>query len=119
LAQLKEAGQREFMMPRSRQHRPARQKAAALKKHLVEKVPVSDVCEEIGLQPSVFYTWQKQLFDNADKAFDGTRSGGGNARERELEAKIAALEAKLARKDAVIAEISEEHVKLKKSLGEP
>jgi len=104
-------------MARSRKHRPAQQKASALKKHLVEKVPVSDVCEEIGLQPSVFYTWQKQLFDNADKAFEGTR-GGGNARERELEAKIAALEAKLARKDAVIAEISEEHVKLKKELGE-
>lgn len=105
-------------MPRSRQHRPAKQKASALKKHLVDKVPVSDVCEEIGLQPSVFYTWQKQLFENADKAFEGVRGSGGGSRERELEAKIAALEARLARKDAVIAEISEEHVKLKKELGE-
>ena len=34
-------------------------------------------------------------------------------------AKIAALEGKLARKDAIIAEVSEEYVKLKKALGEP
>ena len=41
------------------------------------------------------------------------------SREQELEAKIAALEAKLARKDAIIAEVSEEYVKLKNELGEP
>ena len=41
------------------------------------------------------------------------------SREQELEAKIAALEVKLARKDAIIAEVSEEYVKLKKALGEP
>jgi hypothetical protein len=35
-----------------------------------------------------------------------------------LEQKIAALETKLARKDAIIAEVSEEYVKLKKELGE-
>lgn len=110
-------GKRERNMPRTRQNRPAKQKAAALRKHLVDKVAVSDVCEEIGLQPSVFYTWQKQLFENADKAFDGGRAS--NAREKELEAKIAALEAKLARKDAVIAEISEELARSKKELGEP
>ena len=40
------------------------------------------------------------------------------SREAELEQKIAALEAKLARKDQIIAEVSEEYVKLKKELGE-
>jgi hypothetical protein len=35
-----------------------------------------------------------------------------------LEGKVSKLEAKLANKDEVIAEIMEEHVKLKKSLGE-
>lgn len=105
-------------MPRSRQNRSPEQKAAALKKHLVDKVPVSELCEQLGLQPSVFYTWQKQLFENIDKAFDGTR-GSGSAQLKEAQEKIAALEAKLARKDSVIAEISEEHVKLKKELGDP
>jgi uncharacterized coiled-coil protein SlyX len=41
------------------------------------------------------------------------------SREQELEAKITALEAKLARKDAIIAEVSEEYVALKKTLGAP
>jgi hypothetical protein len=40
------------------------------------------------------------------------------SREAELEQKIAALEAKLARKDAVIAEVSEEYLKLKRELEE-
>ena len=39
-------------------------------------------------------------------------------REKQLEGRIAQLEAKLVRKDEVIADISEEHVKLKKELGE-
>jgi uncharacterized coiled-coil protein SlyX len=41
------------------------------------------------------------------------------SREAELQRRIEALEAKLARKDTVIAEISEEYVTLKKELGEP
>ena len=37
----------------------------------------------------------------------------------ELEAQLAKKDAQLAKKDAVIAEISEEFVKVKKTLGEP
>ena len=49
----------------------------------------------------------------------GLRESPGAEPRATLEAKIAQLEAKLAKKDAVIAEISEEYVKLKKELGEP
>lgn len=105
-------------MTRVRRHHAAAQKAAALKKHHVDKVPVSDVCEELSLQPSVFYGWQRLLFENAEQVLVTSKTAA-NPREKELEAKIAALEAKLARKDSVIAEISEEHVRLKKELGEP
>jgi len=31
--------------------------------------PVSDLCEELGLQPTVFYRWQKELFENGAAAF--------------------------------------------------
>ena len=41
------------------------------------------------------------------------------AQQKALEAKVERLEARLARKDHVIAVISEEHVALKKDLGEP
>ncbi len=106
------------MSKRTRRNHSSQQKAALLKRHHVEKVPVSTVCDENKLQPSVFYHWQRQLFENAATVFDGAKPGA-SSREKELEARIAQLEAKLAKKDAVIAEISEEYVKLKKELGEP
>ena len=105
------------MSKRTRRHHTADQKVTLLKRHLVDKVPVSDLCDENGLQPSLFYGWQRQLFENGGAAFEGSRRGA--SREQELEARIAQLEAKLSKKDAVIAEISEEYVQLKKELGEP
>jgi transposase len=103
---------------RTRRHFTSEQKAALLKRHHLEKVPISDLCDEHKLQPSVVYTWQRQFFEHAAAAFEVPKPGV-SSREKQLEAKIAQLEAKLAKKDAVIAEISEEYVKLKKEIGEP
>lgn len=104
------------MSRRARRHHSPEQKAALLRKHLLDKVPVSEVCNEADLQPSVFYDWLRQLMERAPSALVAP---AGNSREKELEQKVAALEAKLAKKDSVIAEISEEYVLLKKELGEP
>ncbi len=106
------------MPKRTRRHHTSEQKAALLKSHHLDKVPVSDVCDANQLQPSVFYHWQRHLFANAAAVFASPKSGG-SSREKELEARVAQLEAKLAKKDSVIAEISEDYVKLKKELGEP
>lgn len=105
------------MSKRTRRHHTSKDKVTLLKRHLVDKVPVSDLCDENGLQPSLFYGWQRQLFESGSAVFEGPRRAAN--REQELEAKIAQLEAKLARKDSVIAEISEQYVQLKKELGEP
>jgi transposase-like protein len=40
------------------------EKIAILRKHLLEGVAVSDVCDEHGLQPTVFYRWQKRHQSN-------------------------------------------------------
>ncbi|NUQ75442.1 MAG: transposase [Polyangiaceae bacterium] len=61
------------MSKRTRRHHTADQKVALLKRHLVDKVPVSDLCDENGLQPSLFYGWQRQLFENGGAAFEGSR----------------------------------------------
>jgi transposase len=106
------------MSKRTRRRHSSEQKAALLKRHHLDKVPVSDLCNENKLQPSVFYDWQRQLFAKADAVFEAPKPGA-SSREKELEARVAQLEAKLAKKDAVIAEISEEYVNLKKELGEP
>lgn len=93
-------------------------KAAILRRHLVDKVPISDLCDEYKLQPSVFYQWQRQLFDNLALALE-TKPNGNSEREKQLAAKVEQLEAKLVRKDSVIVELSAEYVQLKKELGEP
>jgi transposase-like protein len=107
------------MSKRTRRSYTTEQKAAVLKEHLVEKTPVSDLCDKHKLQPSLFYGWQRQLFENAAAALSPLKNGASSSREKELEARIALLEAKLAKKDSIIAEISGEYVALKKELGEP
>lgn len=113
------------MPKQTRRKHTSEQKAALLKKHHVDKVPVSEVCDQAQLQPSLFYNWQRQLFENGATALDGGKKGP-SGREKALEARVAELEARLAqreaviaKKDGVIAEISEEFVKVKKSLGQP
>ena len=101
-------------MGEQRKRLTAEEKVAILRRHFVEKVPVSTLCDEHGLNPTVFYRWQKEFFENGAAAFE-RRSDG---REKRLEERNATLEAKMAKKDEVLAELLMEHVALKKSLGE-
>jgi len=90
------------------------EKVRILRRHLVDKVPISDLCDEKGLHPTLFYKWQKEFFEHGAAAFE--RANG--AKERRLEKENKTLRVKIAHKDEVIAEIMESHVALKKSLGE-
>jgi transposase-like protein len=103
------------MSKRTRRRHSPEQKAALVRRHLAEKKPVSEICNEAQIQPSLLHKWERDLLEAAPGVFSTRRAP---SREQELEERIAALEAKLARKDAVIAEVSEEFVKLKKELGE-
>ena len=94
------------------------QKVMILRKHLVEKVPISEVCDQYGIKPTQFYQWQKQFFENGAAAFEKSRDNLKDRQCRNLARKISRLESKLANKDEVIAEIMESHVQLKKKLGQ-
>jgi len=48
-------------MRKERTHYTAEEKVAILRRHLLDKIPVSNLCEENGLPPTVFYRWQKEL----------------------------------------------------------
>lgn len=100
---------------RKRTNYSAEEKVSILRRHFIDQVPVSDLCEELGLQPTVFYRWQKQFFENGASAFQHTNGKKRDAMER----RNAELEAKLRRKNEVLSELMEEHLQLKKSLGEP
>ena len=105
------------MPKKNRRHHSSSQKLDLLRKHHFDKVPVSDLCDQADLQPSVFYSWQRRLFDNGALALDAGKKT--SSREQELQAQVEQLEARLAKKDSVIAEISAEFVALKKRLGDP
>jgi len=104
------------MSKRNRRYFTPEQKAELLKKHIVDRQEVSAICDAEKIQPSVFYQWQRELLAAAPVLFSTRRSPN---KEHALTQKIESLENKLARKDAVIAEVSEEYLKLKKELGEP
>jgi transposase-like protein len=103
-------------MSKDRRHFTGAEKLAILRQHLIDKVPISDLCEKHNLQPTVFYFWQKKLFEEGAVVFESKAS---NSRQQAEEArKIQALQAKLQQKNEVLAELMSEHVALKKSLGE-
>ena len=105
------------MMTRSRRTFTAQEKLAVVRRHLIDRVPVSGVCDELGLQPTQIYTWQKQLFDNGESAFSkpGRKPPNVDIKDRQIQA----LQAKIQLKNEVVAELLQEHVQLKKELGEP
>lgn len=90
-------------------------KATILRKHLVDKIPVSNLCDEYQLAPSLFYKWQKELFDHADSVFEAPNLPKQQNQDKE---KIKRLEIKLAQKNEVLAELMQEHLSLKKEFGE-
>lgn len=104
------------MSQRKRKHLQGNEKIRLLKKHFIEKKPISEVCEGAEIPPGTFYLWQKELFDRGGAVFDMGKRGKKKADTAEQT--IAALKAKLAEKNEVIAELMQETLKLKKLNGE-
>jgi len=101
-------------MRKQRHNYTPEEKVSILRRHLVDHVPVSDLCDEYQLQPKIFYIWQKLFFENGASAF----ARSDRPQKRVEEVRIQQLEAKLTRKNEVLSELMEEHIKLKKELGE-
>lgn len=95
----------------------AREKVTLVKRHLLKKELVSDICEGMGIAPNQYYRWQNEFFDNGEAAFQ-KNGDKKNSKIRKLEHQIEELKARLVHKDSVIAEVTEDYVKLKKNSGE-
>ena len=104
-------------MPKQRRNFSGAEKMAILREHLIEKVPVSEVCDKHGLPPTMFYAWQKKLFEEGAAVFEQPRAKSSRQQAAEVR-KIEALEAKVQEKNEVLAELMGEHVALKKTLGQ-
>ena len=77
-------------------------------------MPVSDLCDELQINPNVFYLWQKTFFEQGAAAFERLVKKGKSATDAK-DRQIAALQLRLATKNEVIAELLEENVRSKKA----
>jgi transposase-like protein len=80
---------------------------------------VSDLCDEYHIQPTLFYLWQRQAIEQLSAALQDrlTRRGQAQAVSADRVC-ITALEARLVKKDAIIADVSEEYLALENKFGE-
>ena len=85
-------------MSKKRKKYTPEQKVQIIKKHLVDLVPLSDLCDQYGLHPTVFCRWQKTFFENRAQAFNHHK----DTDKARLEKKIDSLEAKLSKRSSVI-----------------
>ena len=100
---------------RSRRVFAPEQKATILRRHLGDKLPVSDLCDEYQIAPGLFYLWQKQALEHLTAALQDGRTLRGEAPTATADrARITVLEAMIAKKDRVMAEVSEEYLDMKK-----
>jgi len=100
-------------MSRIRRNFTPQQKVEAVKKHLVNKVPVSDVCDELGITTGHYYQWQSDFFANGEQAF----SKGKKKESKQNLAKIEKLQSDMAKRNEAIAELLEDNIRLKKKHG--
>jgi transposase len=98
-------------MSKRRRHCAGTEKVAILKRHLLDRVRNSDLCDEHDLYPSQFYAWLKEFFENGYAPFHNGRKS--KAVEDAKGQRSEKLEGKLQCKDSVLAELMGEHVHLK------
>ncbi len=91
-------------------------KITLLKRHLVDGISVSELCDKHNIAPSLFYKWQQELFAQGTLVFESSKKNKKIATKHEE--KISLLEKKLTQKNEVLSELMEEHLKLKKNIGD-
>lgn len=75
-------------MKKQLKHCTPEEKVAIPRRHLLEKEPISELCDELGLQPRVFHRWQKEFFENVVTVFqpkarpDHSRNGSNGWKRR-------------------------------------
>ena len=71
-------------MKKQRKHYTPEEKVAVLRRHLLEKEAISKLCDELGLQPTVFYRWQKVLRERGGGlgAEEANQQLGGSGADR-------------------------------------
>ena len=96
----------------SRRRWTAEQKATIVRRHL-QGASLADLADETGATPGQISQWRKQALEGLIEVFErsGTRQDAARAKE------LAAKEGRIHELQEVVAELSEEVLKLKKAGG--
>ena len=103
-------------MTRKRRSFTAAQKAEAVRKHLKDHIPVSQIADEMKVQPTMIHNWVNTALSQVEHAFETPRSA--KASSSKADEQLQALRQKLDAKNEVIAELMEENIRSKKENGE-
>ena len=103
-------------MTRKRRSFSAAEKAAAVRKHLVDKIPVSQIADQMKVQPTLIHNWVNTVLSQAERAFETPRVA--KAENGKADRLLTELREKLIAKNEVISELMEENIRSKKDNGE-
>ncbi len=101
-------------MGKQRKSYSPEQKVEIIRRHLLDGVAVSDLCDEHCVHPTLYYRWQKEFFEGGAAAFAKESKRQLNA----LKKRLAEAQEQLSRKNEVLAEVMEEYVRCKKNGGD-
>ena len=104
-------------MTQKRRTFTAVEKAAAVREHLLDKIPVSQIADRMNVQPTMIHNWINTAMKQVERAFESPRAAkAGKAKHAD---EVARLREKLVNKNEVISELMEENIRSKKENGEP
>ncbi len=66
-------------MSKQRRRFESAEKVKIIRGHLVDKRPLSEVCDQYGIAPTQFYQWQKQFFEQGTSAFEPKKASKDHA----------------------------------------
>lgn len=68
-------------MAKTRKHNSPPEKAAFLRKHLIDRVAVSDLCDKHGIHPTLFFQLLRTLFENLPGLFEPKSRGAAKRKK--------------------------------------
>ena len=89
------------------------EKTIILREHLEHNIPISELAEKYGLHPNAIYGWKKQMFEATPENLTKTKKRTAK-KQIQAERRISELEALLSKREALIAELVEDNIYLKK-----
>jgi len=60
-------------LKKQQKHYTPEEKVAILRRHLLDREPISKLCDELGLQPTVFYRVSRRIHAEWDRKLEEAR----------------------------------------------